>query len=155
MGKKINPGRARLGKKIDQLVVYTSMYLLLIYLLTCLPNSMLLPVACLHTFLLPWPCLPASWFICLLHSLFNWLLASLLASFFTYLFTCSLANFPICLLAFLLTFFLDCFLACLFAYLFTCLVAYWLARLLSCMLICLTEFFLAFLTACFLDCLLT
>ena len=27
MGKKIDPGRARLGKKIDQLVVYTSLLL--------------------------------------------------------------------------------------------------------------------------------
>ena len=27
MGKKIDPGRARLGKKIDQLVVYTSLWL--------------------------------------------------------------------------------------------------------------------------------
>ena len=28
MGKKIDPGRARLGKKIDQLVVYTSLLII-------------------------------------------------------------------------------------------------------------------------------
>ena len=27
MGKKIDPGRARLGKKMDQLVVYTSLHI--------------------------------------------------------------------------------------------------------------------------------
>ena len=34
MGKKIDPGRARLGKKIDKLVVYTSLICLLLYLFT-------------------------------------------------------------------------------------------------------------------------
>ena len=50
MGKKIDPGRARLGEKIDQLVVYTSLlalvraFLLNILTLHCLSEAALFPL---------------------------------------------------------------------------------------------------------------
>ena len=44
MGEKIDPGRARLGKKIDQLVVYTSLIISYNYFSDLEPSKYLLSI---------------------------------------------------------------------------------------------------------------